>query len=89
MFSKRSVSVQPSAPPMEYAVTPEAFSVLAASSRSSQVAGGSTPASWNALTLYQTVDLLAPLKTKPYRVPSMVPRSIQSGPKFCSTTLCA
>ena len=65
MFSNRSVSVQPSAPPIEYAGTPEALIVFAASSSSSHVAGGSTPASSNAATLYQTVDLLAALKRRP------------------------
>ena len=61
MFSNRSVSVQPSAPPIEYASTPEAFSVLASVRKSSHDAGASTPAFLNAETLNQTVDLLAPL----------------------------
>ena len=45
--------------------TPDALSVPAAAVRSSQVAGGSTPASEKAVTLYQTVDLLAALKRRP------------------------
>ena len=65
MFSNRSVSVQPSAPPIEYAVAPEAFSVVAALSSCGHVFGALTPASLNDLTLYQTVDLLAPLKKSP------------------------
>ena len=65
MFSNRSVSVQPSAAPIEYGVTPEALSVSPASMNASQSAGGSTPASSKAATLYQTVDLLAPLKKRP------------------------
>jgi len=64
MFSKRSVSVHPSAPPIEYAGTPDAFSVSAFLRKSSHVSGGSTPASSKTGTLYQTVDLLAPLKRK-------------------------
>ena len=65
MFSNRSVSVQPSAPPSEYAGTPEARSVLAAVSSAGQVFGGVTPAFLKAWTEYQIVDLLAPLKTMP------------------------
>ncbi len=49
MFSNRSVSVQPSAPAIEYAFVPEARSVLAAVSSSGQVLGGLTPAFLNAL----------------------------------------
>ena len=73
MFSNRSVSVQPSAPPIEYGGVPDAFSVFAALSRSAHVFGGLTPAFLNALTLYQTVDLLAPLKKRPYSLPLTVP----------------
>ena len=40
MFSNRSVSVQPSAPPIEYAGTPEAFSVLAFGEERVPVLGG-------------------------------------------------
>ena len=64
MFSNRSVSGHPSEPPIAYAGTPEAFSVLPAVRNSSHVPGGSTPASPRAETLNQTVDLFAPLKTK-------------------------
>ena len=60
MFSNRSVRVQPSAAPREYAGVPDAFSVLASFRNSSKVFGGWTPAFSKALTLYQTVDLLAP-----------------------------
>ena len=66
MFSNRSVSVQPSAPPIEYAGVPEAFSVFAAARNCGHVDGGLTPALLNAATLYQTVDLLAPLIRRPY-----------------------
>ena len=65
MFSKRSVSVQPSAPPIEKGGTPEALSVLAAVANSGHVVGGLTPAVLNEWTLYQTVDLLLALKTSP------------------------
>ena len=65
MFSNRSVSVQPSAPPIEYAGMPDALSVFASLRSSSHVFGGLTPAFLNAWTLYQTVDLLAPLKKTP------------------------
>ena len=65
MFSNRSVSVQPSAPPIEYGGTPEALMVLAADVSCGQVVGGFTPAFLKAWTLYQTVDLLLALKTSP------------------------
>ena len=65
MFSNRSVSVQPSAPPIEYAGVPEASIVFAAVEELGQVFGGLTPAFLNGWTLYQTVDLLAPLKKRP------------------------
>src|SRR5918994_6597364 len=81
MFSNRSVSVQPSAAPIEYGVTPDSFNVLPAARKSSQFSGGSTPASSKAATLYQTVDLLAPLKKRPYSFPSTVPRSSQESEK--------
>jgi hypothetical protein len=45
--------------------TPDWLSVFASVRKSSQVSGASTPASANVLTLYQTVDLLAALKSKP------------------------
>ncbi len=44
MFSNRSVSVQPSAPAIEYGASPEALMVSAAATMSSNVAGASTPA---------------------------------------------
>ncbi len=65
MFSNRSVSVHPSAPPIEKAGTPEERSVLASARSWSQVLGGVTPAVLKAVGLYQTVDLLAPLKNRP------------------------
>ena len=52
-------------PAIAYGGTPDAFSVPAALRRSGHVFGGVTPAFLNAVTLYQTVDLLAPLKTIP------------------------
>jgi len=63
MLSKRSVSVQPSEPPIEYAGIPEACSVLASERSCANVFGGVTPADLNAGTLYQRSDLLAALKT--------------------------
>ena len=65
MFSNRSVSVQPSAPPIEKAGVPDARSVLAARRNAGHVAGGLTPAARNAAVEYQTVDLFAPLKKRP------------------------
>ena len=65
MFSNRSVSVQPSAPPTEKGVVPDDLIVPASLIRSSQLFGGSTPASFSDLTFYQTVDLFAPLKMSP------------------------
>ena len=63
MFSNRSVSVQPSAPPIEYAGAPDALIVFAAVVSCGHVFGALTPAFLNAGTLYQTVDLLLALKT--------------------------
>ena len=62
MFSNRSVSVQPSPPPIEYALVPDALRVFAALSSAGHVCGGFTPAFLKSLTLYQMVDLLAPLR---------------------------
>src|SRR5215212_11007730 len=89
MFSKRSVSVQPSAPPIEYAFAPEARSVFAAVRNCGNVAQPLTPAFLNALTLIQIVDLLAPLKKRPYSFPLNEPRSSHTGLKFAATTLFA
>src|ERR1044072_2854466 len=86
MFSNRSVSTQPFAAPIAHAGTPDALIVCSAVVRSSQVDGASTPASSNACLLNQIFDLLAPLKKKPYSVPSMVPRSTQSCEKFAVTS---
>src|SRR4051794_8778408 len=86
MFSNRSVSVQPSPPPIEYAFTPEAFKVLALVRKSCQFAGAVTPAFLKASTLYQTVDLLAALKTKEYSLPSIVPSLTRSPVKFAATS---
>jgi hypothetical protein len=65
MFSNRSVSVQPSAPPIEYGGTPDALIVPAFFVNCVHVVGAVTPAALNAGTLYQTVDLLLALKTSP------------------------
>ena len=73
MFSNRSVSVQPSAPPIEYAGRPDAWIVSPLSRNVSQSSAGLTPASLYALTLYQTVDLLAALMIRPYRLPLISP----------------
>ena len=59
---------------------PAAWIVDAASCRSSQVSGGSTPASSKDATLYQMVDLLAPLNMTPYCVPSTEPTSATDSP---------
>ena len=65
MFSNRSVSVQPSAPPTEYGGTPDDLTVFATEVNCGQVFGALTPAALNAGALYQTVDLLLALKTSP------------------------
>src|SRR3954449_6073702 len=82
MFSNRSVSVQPSAPPIEYAGVPDAFSVFASVSICCHVFGGVTPALLNDGTLYQSTDLLAALKTSAYSVPLNVPSCRHAGAKF-------
>src|SRR6187551_94854 len=79
MFSNRSVSVQPSPPPMEYALVPDAFSVFAALSSAENVFGVFTPAFLKSFTLYQMVDLLAPLRKRPYSFPFTVPSESQPG----------
>ena len=83
MFSNRSVSVQPSEPPIEYAGVPEALIVFAAARSCVHVVGGFTPAVLNAGTLYQTSDLLAALKTSAYSLPLYVPSCFHDGTKFC------
>jgi hypothetical protein len=73
---------QPTSTPTEYGVIPAAFRVEASSLRSSHVSGASTPASSKSATLYQTVDLLAPLNMIPYCVPSIAPTSATDSPKL-------
>src|SRR5689334_11832539 len=82
MFSKRSVSVHPSAPPIEYAGVPDDFSVFASDVSCAHVFGALTPAALNAGTLYQTNDLLAALKTSAYSLPSNVPSCCHADAKF-------
>src|SRR5689334_2134064 len=82
MFSNRSVSVQPSAPPIEYAGAPDALIVCASLRSWANVFGGVTPAVLKAGTLYQTSDLLAALKTSAYSFPLKVPSVFQAGAKF-------
>src|SRR5579885_451502 len=86
MFSNRSVRVQPSAPPIEYAGVPDALIVCASFSSCENVFGGITPAVLKAGTLYQTSDLLAALKTSAYSLPLNVPSDFQAGAKFCPIT---
>jgi len=86
-FSNQSVSVHPSAPAIEKGATPNRWRVSAAASSSSQVVGGSTPASLNTDTLYHMVDLLAALNTRPYCVSPYVPRSFQTGAKLLSISM--
>src|SRR5687767_12110676 len=76
-----SVIGQPTSTPTEYGVIPAAVSVSAAAVWSSQVSGASTPASSKDATLYQMVDLLAPLNMTPYWVPSTAPTSATDSPK--------
>src|SRR5579862_6244483 len=82
MFSNRSVSVQPSAPPIEYAGVPDALIVFAIASSCDHVFGGLTPAVLKAGTLYQTSDLLAALNGSAYSLPLNVPRLAHAGAKF-------
>src|SRR5579862_906365 len=82
MFSNMSVSVQPSAPPIEYAGVPDALIVFASARSFENVFGGVTPAFLNAGTLYQTTDLLAALKTSAYNLPLNVPSCFQAGAKY-------
>lgn len=62
MFSNQSVRVQPSAPPTDTGVTPEAEIVSAVVRNSFQVFGSAAPAFSKTAVLYQTRDLLAALK---------------------------
>src|SRR5436305_13487410 len=82
MFSNMSVSVQPSAPPIEYAGVPEDLIVFAAARSCANVFGALTPAALKAGTLYQTTDLLAALKTSAYSLPLYVPSCFHAGAKF-------
>src|SRR2546425_9238217 len=82
MFSNRSVSVHPSAPPIEYAGVPDAFSVFAAARSCVHVFGAVMPAVLNAGTLYQSSDLLDALNTSAYSLPSKVPSCRHAGEKF-------
>src|SRR5262252_398722 len=86
MFSKRSVRVHPSAPPIEYGGTPEDLIVAASFVRSGHVLGALTPASEKEWTLYQTVDLLLALKTRPYALFFTTPSASQEGEKFLTMT---
>src|SRR5438045_4532283 len=82
MFSNMSVSVHPSAPPIEYAGVPDALIVFAAARSCANVFGALTPAALKAGTLYQTTDLLAALKTSAYSLPLYVPSCCHAGAKF-------
>src|ERR1700704_1342858 len=82
MFSNRSVSVQPSAPPIENAGVPDDLRTFAAARSCVHVLGGLTPAVLKAGTLYQTRDLLAALKTSAYILPLNVPSCFHAGAKF-------
>ena len=86
MFSKMSEIGQPASTPTEYGVMPAALSVEATSPSSSQVSGGSTPASSKSATLYQIVALFDPLYIRPYCVPSTAPASATASPKFSTIT---
>ncbi len=85
MFSNQSVRVQPSCPATAKAASPESERVCPALSISSYVAGGLTPAWSSASGLYQTVDLWAALKYRPYRVSSTLPYFFHTGAKLAST----
>ena len=65
MFSNRSVRVHPSDPAIEYGAIPDERSVLPVTANFGQVLGAVTPASLNAFTLFQTVDLFDALKNTP------------------------
>src|SRR5712672_2917183 len=82
MFSNMSVSVQPSAPPIEYEGVPDDLITFAAARSCANVFGALTPAALKAGTLYQTTDLLAALKTSAYSLPLYVPSCFHAGAKF-------
>src|SRR5215475_3511444 len=73
MFSKRSVRVQPSEPPIEYGGVPDDLIVFPAARSCVNVVGAFTPAALNAGTLYQTSDLFAALNVSAYSFPLNVP----------------
>ena len=80
MFSNRSVSVQPEAPHSANGGVPASASVCAVLPiSSSQVLGGCTPASSNALCRYQIIDLCAAFTSTPYTWPLAEPSSFQYG----------
>src|SRR5512132_994206 len=85
MFSNRSVSVHPLEAAIEYGGRPEARMVFPAARNFGHVLGAVTPASLNAFTLFQTVDLFETLKKRPYSFPLTEPILIQSGAKFFAT----
>ena len=58
---------------------PEPRTVFAAAMNRGQVGAGLTPALLKAGTLYQMVDLLAPLKKRPYSCPFTEPSWSQTG----------
>ena len=63
MFSNRSVSVHPSAPPTESGDVPDALTVEIAFTNCGHVPTRLTPAFLNDATLYQMVDLFAPVRS--------------------------
>ena len=86
MFSNRSVIGQPTSTPTEYGVIPADFNVEASVLSWSHVVGALTPASSKSATLYQIVDLLAPLNITAYCLPSTAPTSATAWPKL--STIC-
>src|SRR5206468_7742380 len=58
------------------------FNVFASLTNAVNVVAGFAPASLKSLVLYQTVDLLAALKNRPYSLPLTDPRLTQTGASF-------
>src|SRR5689334_21564772 len=89
MFSNQSVSVHASPPGIAIAGTPESARILEILVKSSQVAGGCTPAWLNESVRYQTVDLLASLKMKLYGWPLIWPSFCHASEKLFLTAVTA
>src|SRR5882757_6949487 len=89
MFSNQSVSVQPSAPPIDTGGVPDSKTVSEVLRKSAQVFGTVAPAFSKAAVLYQIIDLLETLAYTPYCLPFQEPSFCQPGEKFLLSSACA